>query len=221
MSAHPVRPFGHHALHLATGDAASARGVAARLGSHPDIVAVVPAANSVLVHTRRPAALCSDLADLLARALPSTATLNEAASETASATGTPATDGRRTHVIPVTYDGEDLSDVADLVGMSADSVIARHSAATYTVDFIGFSPGYPYLSGLDPALDIPRLPTPRTRVPAGSVGLAAGATSVYPTASPGGWRLIGRTSLALFDAGRDEPSLLRAGDVVTFEPVRG
>ena len=96
--------------------------------------------------------------------------------------------------IPVSYDGEDLPEVASLTGLDAEEVVRRHTAPEYTVAFLGFSPGFPYLVGLDPALEVPRRDTPRTSIPAGSVGLAGGQTGIYPTASPGGWQLIGRSA---------------------------
>ncbi len=92
----------------------------------------------------------------------------------------------------------------------------RHTAVDYLVAFLGFTPGFPYLVGLDPALHVPRRATPRTRVPAGSVGLAGSQTGVYPTASPGGWQLIGRTEAVLFDPDRDPPALLAPGDRLRF-----
>jgi KipI family sensor histidine kinase inhibitor len=118
--------------------------------------------------------------------------------------------------IPVTYDGEDLPEVAGLTGLDAAEVVGRHTAPTYTVAFLGFSPGFPYLVGLDPALEVPRRDTPRTSIPAGSVGLAGGQTGIYPTASPGGWQLIGRTDVTLFDPGRDPPALLGPGSRLRF-----
>lgn len=121
--------------------------------------------------------------------------------------------------IPVRYGGDegpDLSDVAQHTGLSEAEVIARHTAAVYTVMFIGFMPGFPYLSGLDPALATPRLASPRRAVAAGSVGIGGDQTGVYPSLSPGGWRLIGRTALALYDPRHDPPTLLRAGDEVRF-----
>jgi KipI family sensor histidine kinase inhibitor len=118
--------------------------------------------------------------------------------------------------IPVTYDGEDLDEVAGLTGLDADEIVRRHTAPTYTVAFLGFSPGFPYLVGLDPALEVPRRDTPRTSIPAGSVGLAGTQTGIYPTASPGGWQLIGRTDVTLFDPGRDPPALLAPGGRLRF-----
>jgi KipI family sensor histidine kinase inhibitor len=118
--------------------------------------------------------------------------------------------------IPVSYDGEDLPEVASLTGLEVDEIVRRHTAPEYTVAFLGFSPGFPYLVGLDPALEVPRRDTPRTSIPAGSVGLAGGQTGIYPTASPGGWRLIGRTDVPLFDPGRDPPALLAPGGRLRF-----
>ena len=118
--------------------------------------------------------------------------------------------------IPVVYDGEDLPEVASLTGLDADEVVRRHTAPEYTVAFLGFSPGFPYLVGLDPALEVPRRDTPRTSIPAGSVGLAGNQTGIYPTASPGGWQLIGRTEVTLFDPARDPPALLAPGTRLRF-----
>jgi KipI family sensor histidine kinase inhibitor len=118
--------------------------------------------------------------------------------------------------IPVSYDGEDLAEVAGLTGLEADEVVRRHTAPEYTVAFLGFSPGFPYLVGLDPALEVPRRDTPRTSIPAGSVGLAGNQTGIYPTASPGGWQLIGRTEVTLFDPTRDPPALLAPGTRLRF-----
>ncbi len=124
--------------------------------------------------------------------------------------------------IPVVYGGafgEDLDAAAAELGLTPDVLVARHCAATYTVAMIGFAPGFPYLSGLDPALALPRLATPRTRVPAGSVAIGGAQTGLYPRESPGGWRLLGRTPLRLFDPARAMPSLLAPGDRVRFRPI--
>lgn len=124
--------------------------------------------------------------------------------------------------IPVVYGGdfgEDLDSAARELGLSPDALSARHAAGAYTVAMIGFAPGFPYLSGLDPALALPRLATPRTRVPAGSVAIGGAQTGLYPRESPGGWRLIGRTPLRLFDPARASPSLLAPGDRVRFVAI--
>jgi KipI family sensor histidine kinase inhibitor len=124
--------------------------------------------------------------------------------------------------IPVRYGGafgEDFDFAAAQSGLTADELIARHTATVYTVAMIGFAPGFPYLSGLDPTLALPRAATPRTRVRAGSVGIGGAQTGIYPRESPGGWRLIGRTPLTLFDAQREAPSLLAPGDRVRFVAI--
>jgi KipI family sensor histidine kinase inhibitor len=118
--------------------------------------------------------------------------------------------------VPVVYDGQDLPEVSRLTGLTAEQVVARHTAPEYVVAFLGFAPGFPYLVGLDPALHVPRRSTPRTAVPAGSVGLAGGQTGIYPRTTPGGWQLLGRTELVLFDVGRDPPALLAPGDRLRF-----
>jgi KipI family sensor histidine kinase inhibitor len=131
--------------------------------------------------------------------------------------------GARTIDIPVRYggeDGPDLDIVARHAGLSAAEVIARHADREYTVAMLGFAPGFPYLLGLDPALATPRLATPRVRVPAGSVAIGGAQAGLYPRPGPGGWNLIGRTGLVVFDARRDSPSLLVPGDRVRFVPER-
>lgn len=128
----------------------------------------------------------------------------------------------RVVIIPVAYGGEygpDLLDMASELGLSRDEVIRRHAGGDYKVACMGFSPGWAYLLGLAPELTIPRLENPRTRVPAGSVAVGGAQTGVYPSESPGGWRLIGRTPLKMFDPNRDEPFLLQAGDQVRFAPI--
>jgi KipI family sensor histidine kinase inhibitor len=126
-------------------------------------------------------------------------------------------DKPRNHVIRVEYDGPDLDAVAAATLLSTSEVIARHTAREYTVDLLGFVPGFAYLSELDPLLHLPRRPEPRPRVPAGSVAIAASQTGVYPLDTPGGWHIIGHTDTAMFDPARDPPALLRAGDTVRFE----
>ncbi|MCR6484150.1 allophanate hydrolase subunit 1 [Amycolatopsis sp. OK19-0408] len=122
-------------------------------------------------------------------------------------------------VVPVVYDGEDLADVAAEAGVSVASVISRHSAGSYVSAFCGFAPGFAYLSGLDPALHVSRRSTPRTRIPAGSVAIAGEYSAVYPSASPGGWRLLGRAEVPVWDVERDPPNLLPPGTRVRFEAV--
>jgi len=117
--------------------------------------------------------------------------------------------------------GPDLEAVAGMVGLSPADVVALHAGADHAVGMIGFAPGFPYLLGLPERLAIPRRAAPRTRVAAGSVAIAAGQTGIYPRSGPGGWHVIGRTALPLFDPWRDPPALLRAGDRVRFVPVAG
>jgi hypothetical protein len=119
------------------------------------------------------------------------------------------------------YDGPDLADVAELWGTSVDGVIARHTGTEFRVAFCGFSPGFGYLTGLPAELAVPRRDSPRPRVPAGAVGLAGEYSGVYPSPSPGGWRLIGRTDRVLFDPDASPPALLTPGTRVTFRAVRG
>ncbi len=124
--------------------------------------------------------------------------------------------------IPVCYGGEfgpDIADVAAHAKLGVDEIIARHSSATYTVAMLGFMPGFAYLRGLPSQLVAPRRATPRTHVPAGSVAIGGAQTGIYPRELPGGWQIIGRTSLNLFDATRDGPALLHAGQRVRFVTV--
>lgn len=121
--------------------------------------------------------------------------------------------------IPVNYGGslgEDLVAVAEYHNTTPKEIIERHTAPIYTVFMMGFQPGFPYLGGLPENLHTPRHKTPRMRVPAGSVGIGGSQTGIYPFASPGGWQLLGRTSIALFDLSKENPVLLQAGDQVRF-----
>jgi KipI family sensor histidine kinase inhibitor len=120
--------------------------------------------------------------------------------------------------LAVTYDGPDLGEVAQLVSLSPEEVVARHCAAAYVVGFLGFAPGFAYLLGGDDRLQVPRRAEPRTRVPDGTVATAGVYSGIYPRASPGGWRLLGRTDAVLFDSSREPPALLAAGDRVRFVP---
>ena len=131
---------------------------------------------------------------------------------------------RATQVIevPVCYESEfalDLADVAAHTGLSQDEVIRRHRSATYRVSCVGFTPGFPYLSGLPAELATPRRATPRTEIPAGAVAIGGAQTGIYPRKSPGGWNVIGRTPLSLFDVQRKPPALFRAGDQIRFRQI--
>jgi KipI family sensor histidine kinase inhibitor len=119
--------------------------------------------------------------------------------------------------IPVTYDGADLDDVARLTGLSVAEVVAAHTQQTWTVAFGGFAPGFGYLVGTDTRLHVRRRDSPRTSVPAGAVGLAGEFSGIYPRSSPGGWQLIGRSDVTLWDSERTPPALLTPGTTVRFE----
>lgn len=123
--------------------------------------------------------------------------------------------------IPVRYggaDGPDLDEIAERSRLSRQQLVERHAGRTYRVFMLGFLPGFAYLGALDPSIEAPRRATPRTAVPAGSVGIAGAQTGVYPRESPGGWQIIGRTDVRLFDPRRDPPSMLAPGDRVRFVP---
>ena len=129
---------------------------------------------------------------------------------------------KRTIQIPTLYGGEygpDLSEVSRYSGLPEEEVIILHSEVSYTVYMIGFSPGFPYLGGMTSRIACPRLSTPRTEIPAGSVGIAESQTGIYPMASPGGWQLIGRTPIDMFNSDKIPPSVLDAGDLVKFTPL--
>jgi len=192
-----VRPAGDRGALIELPDNAAAVRVARALAVRADLVDVVPGHRTVLVTWAgpRPREL-GDLAAVL---------------ET-----DPAAEAGRAIEIPVRYDGPDLDDVAELVGLSPEEVVARHAAAEYVVAFLGFAPGFAYLLGGDARLAVPRLAQPRERVPAGSVAVAGPYSGVYPRESPGGWRLLGRTSVTLFDPERSPPALLACGDRVRF-----
>ncbi|WP_406663537.1 5-oxoprolinase subunit PxpB [Gallaecimonas sp. GXIMD1310] len=121
------------------------------------------------------------------------------------------------HRIGVRYDGPDLRYVADYCGLSEEEVIARHIAPIYDVAFVGFMPGFAYLTGMDKRLAVPRRASPRIRVQAGAVGIAGAQTGIYPRPSPGGWQVIGYTTSALFDPQQQPPALLQPGDQLQFE----
>lgn len=165
-----------------------------------DVVEVVPGARTVLVVAK-----------------PGTNALAEAreAVEAADLANPPNADPREVE-LTVHYDGEDLQLVAETAGISVDEVISLHTGADYTVAFTGFAPGFAYLTGLPEPLRQSRLDSPRTKVPAGSVGLAGEFTGIYPRSSPGGWRLLGHTDTVLFDPRAERPALLAPGDRVRF-----
>lgn len=166
---------------------------------------LVPAARTLLV-SFRPAAISAD--------------------ELERRIGARSLDARETRIdrrieIPVRYDGEDLEEVAELLGIAPGEVVRRHTGSDYTVAFTGFAPGFAYLSGGHPSLNVPRRKVPRTRIPAGAVGLAGSFSGVYPQASPGGWQILGITDAPMWDLSRETPALLQPGDTVRFVDVTG
>jgi KipI family sensor histidine kinase inhibitor len=124
-------------------------------------------------------------------------------------------------VIPTVYDGPDLESLAGETGLSVEAIVSLHATTVFTAAFTGFAPGFAYLVGLPDSLRVARLDEPRPRVPAGSVALAGEYSAVYPTASPGGWRLIGRAKSVMFDPDRERPALIEPGAKVRFEAVDG
>lgn len=175
----------------------------------PGVVDVVPGAETVLVTCAEPAALTA-VRDAIER---SAIRPDIVAGEGAAGSAPEVT-------IPVRYDGDDLDAVAAATGLTVDDVIARHSAAIYVAAFCGFSPGFAYLRGLPAELALPRRATPRTRVPHGSVAIAAEYTAIYPRTSPGGWHLLGTTDAELFDPARTQPALIQPGSRVRFTAAR-
>lgn len=177
---------------------------AAESGELPGLVELVPAARTVLAAFTPGSPGLGALRGLL---------------DGVELTARPPADPREV-TLRVVYDGPDLDLVADSAGLSTQDVIELHTGGEYTVAFCGFAPGFGYLTGLAEPLRQPRLDSPRSSVPAGSVGVAGEFTAAYPRSSPGGWRLIGRTDATLFDPRAEQPSLLRPGDLVRFEAAR-
>jgi KipI family sensor histidine kinase inhibitor len=196
-----VLPCGDRALLVELPDGADVGALAAALEQQPlpGQEELVPAARTVLVRLDR-APTERDAAAVRG--------LRPAPGSTAGPT--------REVVLDVVFDGPDLAEVADLTGRSADAVADVLTTTGFTVAFSGFAPGFGYLTGLPADLHVPRRATPRTRVPAGAVGLAGPYAGVYPRASPGGWQLVGRTDAVLFDVDRDPPALLVPGATVRF-----
>jgi inhibitor of KinA len=183
----------------------------------PGVTEVAPAYNTIGVFyepARIELAPDASPFDVLATKIQSV--LNAAAFETENE------EDPRAIEVPVCYDLEfalDLADVAVRAGLSKDEVVRRHSTASYQVNCVGFTPGFPYLSGLPTELATPRRATPRTEIPADSVAIGGTQTGIYPRKSPGGWNIIGRTPLRLFDVRREPPALLQAGDHVRFRQI--
>ena len=192
-----TRPVGRHALLVEVDDAGAALALATWARTRRvDAVEIVPAAASVLFDgVRDPAGLVDGLAQWVPSPAPAEGELVE---------------------IPVTYDGADLDFVAGAWGVDVATVVERHTGIEFVASFCGFSPGFSYLRGLPERLAVPRLDAPRSRVPAGAVALAGAWCGVYPTASPGGWRILGTTDVVLWDQDRAAPALLPPGARVRF-----
>lgn len=198
-----VSPFGEGAFLVEVEGPEAAQGLRRALAAAPleGVTGLVPGRFSLLVEFD---ALTVDAASLEV--------------ELASVHSAPPAGGRERH-IPIVYDGPDLGEVARLIGLSPAAVIEAHAAGEHRVLFGGFAPGFAYVGGLPESWRIPRLATPRTRTPPGSVAVADGMTGIYPAELPGGWRVIGRTPVALFDPRREPPVYLEPGDHVRFEPI--
>jgi len=183
-------------------------GLTQHLQQHEQVVDVIPGMNNITLLLRDPQQSAPDAIERLQRWWEE--------SEVLEATS-------RLVEIPVIYGGDggpDLQLVADCAGLTPQQVVELHSSIDYVVYFIGFQPGFPYLGGLDSCLHTPRRAEPRLSVPAGSVGIGGSQTGIYPHATPGGWQLLGRTPVALFDPQQQPPTLLRPGDSVRFVPQK-
>ena len=211
MSPGTVHDYGDQALLLEFGSTAQVLTCVEQLRA-ADLVGVidlVPGARTVLVQLAGPRHREPTKQRL--------ATLHVTTADLAEATA--PRDVQPDVVLDVTYDGTDLAEVAKLSGLSPDEVVAAHTGTPLRVGFGGFAPGFAYLVGGDPRLHVPRRAEPRTRVPAGSVGLAGEFSGVYPRESPGGWQLIGRTDVVLWEETRDRPALLTPGMWVQFRAI--
>lgn len=203
-----LRDYGDQALLLdcASTDEVLAWTAALARAELPGVLDIVPAARTVLIKLARPALQA-----------PTRQQLSKLTIEVGEPTAPGG--GAADVVIDVTYDGADLAEVARLTGLDTAQVIAAHTGTLWRVGFGGFAPGFAYLIGGDPRLEVPRRDEPRTRVPAGAVGLAGQFSGVYPRESPGGWQLIGRTDAPLWDIDRADPALLTPGMWVEFRAV--
>jgi KipI family sensor histidine kinase inhibitor len=215
-----VAAFGDAAVLVTLGDeadprlAARSQAVADRIQElrfdHPALGRPVPAHASVLVPVDPRLLALGDAVALVADAA-----IQAPSRSDGSAPG-------RVVEVPVRYggpDGPDLAEVAAAIGLTPAQVVDLHAGARYRVLFLGFAPGFAYLGGLPPELETPRRSSPRERVPPGSVGIAGRQTAIYPLAMPGGWQLIGRSDVVLFDPRRGRPALLAPGDTVRFVPA--
>jgi KipI family sensor histidine kinase inhibitor len=197
-----ILPSGSTALLVELDDLDAVLALYAALAEQPPdgVVDIVPAARTVLVVTDPARTSLSAVADAVRATTPRT----------------DAQAGEEVVELPVHYDGEDLEELAGLLDLTPEELVHRHTGEEWTVAFSGFAPGFGYLTQPGGQWDVPRRPTPRTKVPPGSVALAGEFSGVYPRESPGGWQLIGRTDVAVFDLDRDPPALLRPGVGVRF-----
>lgn len=213
-----ITPLGDSAVLIEVGnDAAKVRNLVHALGTQkrPGVFDIVPAYATVAVHYN-PVEWSKNTAVKPLEAV--SAWIVDSARTGANATAAPCNE----RVIPICYGGEfgpDLKPMASDKGMPVEEIVRLHSSAVYEVRAIGFSPGFPYLSGLPEALHMPRKASPRTTVPVGSVGIGGAQTGIYTLPTPGGWHLIGRTPLRLFRPEAEAPSLLNVGDKVRVEPI--
>lgn len=200
-----IRPAGDRAILVELSSLDAVLSLQAQLTAHPQPgqIDVIAAAATVLVTAESPQAIQALAAHVRTLDLDSPAEIQSALV-----------------TIDVVYDGEDLDEVAALTGLGREAVVAAHTGQLWTAAFAGFAPGFAYLTGENPSLEVPRRRSPRTAVPAGAVALGGAYSAVYPRQSPGGWQLIGRTDAVMWDLGRENPALIRPGDTVRFNAVR-
>jgi len=197
--------YGEHAVLLECADLGEALGLMPQItdGFLPQLTQIVPGARTLLLELATP--LTPDQRQLLLELQPRDS----------------PPDDQAPLGIEVYYDGDDLDEVARLTGLSPDAVVRTHTGQIWTVGFCGFAPGFAYLMGQNDQLRVPRRASPRTRVPAGAVGLADQWSGIYPRDGPGGWQLIGRTATSLWDLARTPPALLQPGQRVQFIAAGG
>ena len=198
-------PAGRTAVLVELDDAGQRRRLHRTLSEHPAVgtVDLVPAQTTVLIEVESAGQLPDAVVHVQELIADGLECVEEGAQEAV--------------VVPVRYDGLDLSDVADVLDMATDELVRRHSDQQWTVEFAGFMPGFGYMSGTDWPYRVPRRDSPRTRIPPGSIALADGFTGAYPQASRGGWQIIGTTDAVLWDEKADPPALLIPGAVIKFE----
>ena len=211
-----IHPYGDRAVLVSLDETAATQTVAGRLSIKLPDALVRVGMTSVLVEIREPST------ELQSRV--TTALLDDVMDDVSELQVKRASVGR-TVEIPVEYNGEDLHALASYLECSEETLVQAHSQTVWRVAIIGFAPGFPYLVPAEASEtsrlfdDVPRLPSPRTKVPAGSVAVAAGMSAIYPSVMPGGWMLLGISPVTLFDPALDPPSLLLPGDLVHFTPV--